>query len=261
MNLPPAGTHTCYNCFAEFEWTPFTSDGENFCCAGCADGGPCVCTYTGAPHVTAPAGAGATGEPDPGDVGLPAAESPGGPGPDDGEGGDGEPPAPGQTPDEEPPANGRLAIIMAAVSEMPLPVQEVVRARLATAGSEDQVGEPLGLTGEEVRQLLRQGQAILDRSLGPGFTIRHIAAEQMSNGEEPEQAFPPFEQVGEQAGPGANPRPGPATGEQPTDLGMLIARSVDSMTRATGGDGPEHEAARDLLAEALREAGNLFRLA
>ena len=42
--------HTCYNCFAEFSWEPTIHDGEEFCCAGCVEGGPCICTYEGPPQ-------------------------------------------------------------------------------------------------------------------------------------------------------------------------------------------------------------------
>ena len=154
---------------------------------------------------------------------------------------------------------------MAAVSEMPLPVQEVVSARLSTDGTLDEIGAPFGLTGEEVRQLLAQGQAILDRSLGPGFTIRYIAAGQIAEVEEPEPVFPSFEQAieraDERAGSDAEPQRAAAPEDRPSELGELIARSVDSLTRATEGEGPENEAAKDLISEALREAGNLFRLA
>ena len=44
---PSDELHTCYNCFAEFKWTPTIHDGEEFCCSGCVEGGPCICSYDG----------------------------------------------------------------------------------------------------------------------------------------------------------------------------------------------------------------------
>ena len=47
---PSGELHTCYNCFADFSWEPTYHDGEEFCCAGCVEGGPCICTYEGPPQ-------------------------------------------------------------------------------------------------------------------------------------------------------------------------------------------------------------------
>ncbi len=72
----PGETPHCANCGAEIPWPPAMHRGEPYCCGGCAQGGPCYCSYdlttfdwlypanrrdqpTGA---TAPAGA-ATGAP------------------------------------------------------------------------------------------------------------------------------------------------------------------------------------------------------
>lgn len=35
----------CRNCGAAIPWTPVISDGAPFCCLGCAQGGPCYCSY------------------------------------------------------------------------------------------------------------------------------------------------------------------------------------------------------------------------
>jgi hypothetical protein len=36
----------CANCDVEIAWTPVIgSDGQAYCCAGCAEGGPCACLY------------------------------------------------------------------------------------------------------------------------------------------------------------------------------------------------------------------------
>ncbi len=39
----------CLSCDIDLHGTPEMLDGEPFCCAGCAAGGPCVCTYERGP--------------------------------------------------------------------------------------------------------------------------------------------------------------------------------------------------------------------
>lgn len=142
---------------------------------------------------------------------------------------------------------------MAAVSEMPLPVQEVVRARLSDNRSVEELGEPLGLTGEEVTELLQQGQAILDRALGRGFfTIRYIDAEVSAAEAENEPVFPDIDDEEDEDGY-ESPRA--------TELGQMIARSVDALAERAAAEGPGQEEAREVLSEALRDVGQLFRLA
>ena len=185
-----------------------------------------------------------------------------------GSSGSGSPPdspsAPGGVPsDDEIPTNGRLAVIMSAVSEMPLPVQEVVRARLDTAGTEEELGEPLGLTADEVRQLLEQGQAILDRTIGTGFRIRYIGDVEPAPDDPPPAEFPSFDELADavdetEATDATDERD---DREDADGLGQLIARLVEALTEASKGDSPENREARDLLSEALREAGNLFQIA
>jgi hypothetical protein len=36
----------CANCDIEILWSPTVVQGKIFCCAGCADGGPCSCDYS-----------------------------------------------------------------------------------------------------------------------------------------------------------------------------------------------------------------------
>lgn len=257
MTSPTNETHTCANCFAEFEWTPFNQDGEDFCCSGCADGGPCICTYDGASDTSGPAGpavvaavpgSGSGSESD----GSSEGEVPSDKGNDQSGGSQppSEPPsAPTTSPgDAEPPADGRLAVIMAAISEMPLPVQEVVRARLANEGTEEEIGEPLGLAGDEVRQFLEQGQAILDRSVGPEFQIRYIGVDEPVPDESLESESSLFD------------ADEPARAESSVELSRIIAQSVEAIATAAVSDA-EEESPRDVLAEALREASALFRLA
>lgn len=35
----------CANCRLEIAWEPIVVDGQVFCCGGCAQGGPCYCSY------------------------------------------------------------------------------------------------------------------------------------------------------------------------------------------------------------------------
>ena len=37
----------CACCDIELTGSPLMVDGKPFCCAGCAGGGPCICTYEG----------------------------------------------------------------------------------------------------------------------------------------------------------------------------------------------------------------------
>jgi len=36
---------TCATCEIEVTWSPVERDGVRYCCGGCADGGPCCCSY------------------------------------------------------------------------------------------------------------------------------------------------------------------------------------------------------------------------
>ena len=35
----------CANCGAEIHWPPAMHRGKTYCCGGCAQGGPCYCSY------------------------------------------------------------------------------------------------------------------------------------------------------------------------------------------------------------------------
>jgi hypothetical protein len=41
----------CANCEIAVHWLPMLVDGKPYCCAGCADGGPCTCDYSRLPGV------------------------------------------------------------------------------------------------------------------------------------------------------------------------------------------------------------------
>lgn len=39
------GLPHCANCGMEIAWRPAIHHGESYCCGGCAQGGPCYCSY------------------------------------------------------------------------------------------------------------------------------------------------------------------------------------------------------------------------
>jgi hypothetical protein len=41
----------CANCGISIRWQPTIVDGKSYCCAGCAQGGPCECDYGNLPQV------------------------------------------------------------------------------------------------------------------------------------------------------------------------------------------------------------------
>lgn len=38
-------TVRCVNCGLDIAWEPVVVDGKPYCCGGCAQGGPCYCSY------------------------------------------------------------------------------------------------------------------------------------------------------------------------------------------------------------------------
>ena len=40
-----SGLPRCANCGAEISWRPVVHRGSTYCCGGCAQGGPCYCSY------------------------------------------------------------------------------------------------------------------------------------------------------------------------------------------------------------------------
>jgi hypothetical protein len=38
-------TPRCANCGVEIPWRPTVHRGRTYCCGGCAQGGPCYCSY------------------------------------------------------------------------------------------------------------------------------------------------------------------------------------------------------------------------
>ncbi|MDA8216692.1 MAG: hypothetical protein M0Z94_03650 [Dehalococcoidales bacterium] len=55
----------CATCGLEIEWKPVLVDGKAYCCGGCAQGGPCYCSYDAREQIApVAAGAGRRGRPD-----------------------------------------------------------------------------------------------------------------------------------------------------------------------------------------------------
>jgi hypothetical protein len=45
MPPTPTGLPHCANCGVEIPWRPAFHRGKTYCCGGCAQGGPCYCSY------------------------------------------------------------------------------------------------------------------------------------------------------------------------------------------------------------------------
>jgi hypothetical protein len=45
MSNPGYDGRRCANCGIEIAWEPVTEDEKAYCCGGCAQGGPCYCSY------------------------------------------------------------------------------------------------------------------------------------------------------------------------------------------------------------------------
>lgn len=146
---------------------------------------------------------------------------------------------------------------MGAVSEMPGPVQIAVRMRIDRGLSDVQIANEMDTDVEAVQRLIDQGQAILDRALGPEFTIEHLPYE---DGDEEERFDWPTLDDEEANEPETELEQETQT-EYETEVGAMIARSVDALTSSAEGDGEYARRARRIITEALRDAGDLFRIA
>ena len=235
--------HTCYNCFAEFGWAPTIRDGEEYCCPGCVEGGPCICTYDGAPRSVeaeqTPASVDPEGEPH-----LPHL-----------------PHLPNLK--EETWADNHREVLLQAIDELPDQLQLVARLRIVNAATSGEIAHDTGLPASEVEQLLLQAQTVIGRILGPEFVIEYIEEEDrpqrigISTGAEPLEQ----EQVPEL---GATPDAA-ATGAGP-DHSEAIRAPLEALTApllGAGGQGAEAETAiaQSTIREALRDASAIFRLA
>jgi len=48
-----SSAYRCANCDILFDWQPTRVGQANYCCVGCAEGGPCCCDYDNLPRPTA----------------------------------------------------------------------------------------------------------------------------------------------------------------------------------------------------------------
>ncbi len=230
-------THTCTNCFAEFDWSPSIDDGDVFCCFGCTQGGPCVCTYERSEES---AGGGAVVAP----VVLESGE-------DEEQSESEETPGTAAYRDDKP-VNGRLEIIMAAVGEMPIPVQRVVRERITNPGTDEEVAESLEMSVEEARGMIEQGQAILDRAIGADFRIQYIEPEDAGESQQPESLILDDSiDVDETELPDAADQ----------DVEKLLAQSMSELAEVASDQSQTDPRSREVLSETLLEIGNLLRIA
>jgi hypothetical protein len=45
MGVEQSDLPRCANCDVEISWRPVVHRGKTYCCGGCAQGGPCYCSY------------------------------------------------------------------------------------------------------------------------------------------------------------------------------------------------------------------------
>ncbi len=130
--------HECANCFALFSWDPTAVYGEAYCCAGCADGGPCFCTYVGPPQ-TAPG-------PVPALVAAQAQEEIG---------------------------PSRQDVLLAAIAEFPVALRAVATLRVTRDVCVREIAAELGLDVQSAEGRLEQGRALLTRAVGPDYRLEY----------------------------------------------------------------------------------------
>lgn len=224
---PSGELHTCYNCFAEFTWEPTIHDGEEFCCSGCVEGGPCICTYSGPPQPVESELIPVAVVSDP--------ES------------DFEP---------EPESGSRREILLQAIDELPEPLQQVARLRVVNSAALGELARDIDLTATEAEEFLQQAQAVIERTLGPEFIIEYIEEEARTRRivVRPDAEIPVREPV-------ATVIPDVAA---EADLSAAIRAPLEALTAPLlGAQSADIEvaAAQGTIREALRDASAIFRLA
>ncbi len=238
--------HTCYNCFAEFKWAPTIHDGEEYCCSGCVEGGPCICTYDGPPRPVEveqiPAAVVSEGLP--GHADLPEEQ---------------------ELPEviREAGTGSRRQVLLQAIDELPDRLRRIARLRIVSNAPVGVIARDTDLQTSEVEQILLQAQAVIGRTLGPEFVIEYLAEEDRSRRivirPDSEPLSP--DQVPE---PGA--APDVAATEAGHDLSEAIRAPLEALTAPLLGarsQGAEAEIAiaQSTIREALRDASSIFRLA
>lgn len=231
---PSGEIHTCYNCFADFTWEPTIHDGEEFCCSGCVEGGPCICTYDGPP------------KPAEDDMVPTAVVS--------------EDEAEFFETDFE--RITHREILLEAIEELPAQLRQIARFRVTSASPLGEIARDIDLTADQATLLLEQAQAILNRTLGPEYTIEYV-----TEGIRPQHIIIPStveSPVAEFIQPTAQisePTPEPVA---ESDLSAAIRAPLEALTApllgAQATDG-ETAVAQSTIREALRDASAIFRLA
>ena len=225
------GDHTCYNCFAEFAWEPTIRDGEEFCCAGCVEGGPCICTYDGPPQPVEV-------ESVPTAVASEALV-------------DGE---------EDLELAVHREILLEAIEELPVELQQIARLRVNSNAPLDELAITANLSTSDAAAMLHQGQAVIGRTLGPEFVTEYIpeSIRPLHVITPPAVETPVVPPVAE---------PIPVIVPEPvdeSDLSAAIRAPLDALTApllgTQTGDG-EAAVAQSTIREALRDASAIFRLA
>lgn len=232
---PSGEIHTCYNCFADFTWEPTIHDGEDYCCAGCVEGGPCICSYDGPPKPVefepTPAAAVVSDV----DVTLEGSEA------------------------ED--ASHR-EVLLQAIDELPDQLQQIARLRVTREDPLGEIARDIDLTPDEATQLLQQAQAVLNRTLGTEYELEFI--------EEPSRSqriiIPPTAPAAprETAAPAsATPDPSQSRVDE-SDLSAAIRAPLEALTApllGTDSADTQTAAAQNTIREALRDASAIFRLA
>ncbi|NQW20670.1 MAG: 6-carboxytetrahydropterin synthase [Chloroflexi bacterium] len=224
---PSGETHACYNCFADFIWAPTIHDGEEFCCSGCVEGGPCICTYDGPPK-SVEYGISPTAVVSDGELELEADIK----------------------------IDPRRKILLEAIEELPAQLRKIARLRVVSEAPIGEIARDSGMTLEETENTLKNSQAIIWRMLGEGFSIEHIPDHTLperaviSKSASPRQPEPLSESVAEDA--------------NTFDLSAAIRAPLEALTAPLLGirsGAAETAIAQNTIREALRDASAIFRLA
>ena len=236
---PPANggddEHECANCFAQFSWDPTIADGETFCCAGCVEGGPCICTYGGPPQIApeperpveqpATVSSAQEGEPEL-EPDLAAAQVPEAP----------------ETREETGPS--RHDVLLAAIAEFPVDLRAVATLRVTRDVSVREIAVELGLDEMSAEDRLEQGRALLTRAVGPDYRLEYTPR--------PQERIPRVRRQPPVAVADAEP-------PEPGGLATLLTDSITTLRQAGEAPAPGEETSS--LEEAFDEAAEIFRLA
>ncbi len=232
---PSGEIHTCYNCFAEFAWEPTIHDGEEFCCSGCVEGGPCICTYDGPPkpvdEAVEPTAVISEDEIDFDEFDLEKI--------------------------------AHREVLIEAIDELPQQLQQIARLRVSSPAPLGEIARDVQLSADEAEQYLTQAQAIIGRTLGPEYVIEYI---EESVRRQPTVTRSVVEESATVAETAVEPLSivEPAEELDESDLSAAIRAPLEALTApllGASGDDSETATAQNTIREALRDASAIFRLA